>query len=465
MAVTTINRNGRDYTALIVLDEQRKFTELSVFEPEEERILDQIVVARVDKAVSGIHAAFVHISPTQKAYLPLEHLNGALFTRKQSQKKEICEGDELVVQVTKEAVKTKDPVVSAKLTLTGKYCLLMPAVPEENEAKNIENPDAMVKEESTSGDAYHNKYGGIEAGTKGIRFSISRKIKGENRKRLLLFWEKLQEELYVPKQDPIASDDARQNPARAHAGDNLFCNADTIHPYEILLRTNSLQASLKELREDILAQIRQWENICRKAPHQSAYALLNAPLTGYIRQMQSLSYDDIDFVYTDDRAVYEDIMQHLPYLHAQGKLIFYQDDGMPLSVLYHIKGNIDSLMYKKVWLPSGGNLIIEQVETMTVIDVNSAKSSANRAAMLQANLEAAVEIPRQLRLRNISGMIIVDFINMDESTADEEQFLVVLKKELRKDTVPANFVDITKLGLVEITRKKIRRSLKEVFSS
>ena len=84
MAVTKINRNGRDYTALIVLDEHRKFTEFAVFEQEEDRLLDQVVIARVEKVIPGIHAAFVRISQSQKAYLPLEHLDCALFTHKQS---------------------------------------------------------------------------------------------------------------------------------------------------------------------------------------------------------------------------------------------------------------------------------------------------------------------------------------------------------------------------------------------
>jgi ribonuclease G len=124
---------------------------------------------------------------------------------------------------------------------------------------------------------------------------------------------------------------------------------------------------------------------------------------------------------------------------------------------------MEQLLNSKVWLPSGANIIIEPLETMTVIDVNSGKNISRKPdVLLSINLEAAQEIARQIRLRNISGMIIVDFINM-ASEAQERELILRLKQELKKDVVPANFIDITKLGLVEITRKKVYKSLREVL--
>ena len=124
---------------------------------------------------------------------------------------------------------------------------------------------------------------------------------------------------------------------------------------------------------------------------------------------------------------------------------------------------MEELLSAKVWLASGANIIIESLETMTVIDVNSGKNQSRKEdTFLAINLEAAREIARQLRLRNISGMIIVDFINL-KSQEQKDQLIACIKQELKKDTVPANFIDITKLGLVELTRKKVYKSLREIL--
>ena len=139
----------------------------------------------------------------------------------------------------------------------------------------------------------------------------------------------------------------------------------------------------------------------------------------------------------------------------------YQDDKVSLSTLYHIQGNLDNLVSNRVWLKSGANIIIESLETLTVIDVNTGKNISKKAdTIFRVNIEAAKEVARQLRLRNISGMIIIDFINMT-SEEDKKRLINVLKKEIQKDSVRCSFIDITKLGLVELTRKKVRKSLKD----
>ena len=116
-----------------------------------------------------------------------------------------------------------------------------------------------------------------------------------------------------------------------------------------------------------------------------------------------------------------------------------------------------------MWLKSGANLIIEQLETLTFIDINSSKNvSKKEDTLFYINMEAAEEIARQIRLRNLSGMILIDFINM-KSKEQEEELIAFLKKQISKDLVPTKFVDITKLGLVELTRKKGYKSLKEIL--
>lgn len=141
-----------------------------------------------------------------------------------------------------------------------------------------------------------------------------------------------------------------------------------------------------------------------------------------------------------------------------------RDDAVSLSTLYHLRGNMQELLSSKVWLDSGANIIIESLETLTVIDVNSGKNRSRREeALFAINVEAAKEIARQLRLRNISGMILVDFINLKKKE-QQQKLISVIREELQKDSVPANFIDITRLGLVELTRKKVYKSLREILS-
>ena len=134
-----------------------------------------------------------------------------------------------------------------------------------------------------------------------------------------------------------------------------------------------------------------------------------------------------------------------------------------LSTLYSLKHELDRVLEKKVWLPSGGYLVIEPTEALTVIDVNSGKNIKKKQKeemILSINTEAAVEIARQLVLRNISGIIVIDFIDMEQKE-HQEKLLHVLRMEIKKDKIPTTLVDITRLGLVELTRKRVQKSLKE----
>jgi ribonuclease G len=297
------------------------------------------------------------------------------------------------VQVTRDAVKTKDPVVSTKLAIHGHYALLT----SDNTA-----------------------------------IGVSKKIEAERAAHLL---------------------------AVAKAS----CEDETERAYGIVLRTNAKDAADEEITVDILFLKEIFNRLVTTGIHSRSGTLLYRNLPGYLARLKAQELDGIDRIYTDQRDLYEEICAYLPKLQESGLLRFYDDEAVSLSTLYHLRGNMEQLLNSKVWLPSGANIIIEPLETMTVIDVNSGKNISRKPdVLLSINLEAAQEIARQIRLRNISGMIIVDFINM-ASEAQERELILRLKQELKKDVVPANFIDITKLGLVEITRKKVYKSLREVL--
>ena len=147
------------------------------------------------------------------------------------------------------------------------------------------------------------------------------------------------------------------------------------------------------------------------------------------------------------------------------KLLRYEDENLPLMKLYRLESVLKSATDRRVWLKSGGYLVIEPTEALTVIDVNTGKYTGKKTpaeTILKINLEAACETARQLSLRNLSGIIIVDFIDM-ESKEDQETLMRVLGEEISQDPVKTVLVDMTRLGLVELTRKKVRRPLHEIL--
>ena len=142
------------------------------------------------------------------------------------------------------------------------------------------------------------------------------------------------------------------------------------------------------------------------------------------------------------------------------KLRLYEDELLPLYKLYSLETILSRTLNKKVWLKSGGYLVIEQTEALTAVDVNSGKMVKKKDSFLKTNLEAAEELVRQIGLRNLSGMIIVDFINLKEK-AEEEQLVSALKKYIQQENTGIVYVDMTRLGLVELTRKKNGKTLRE----
>ena len=183
--------------------------------------------------------------------------------------------------------------------------------------------------------------------------------------------------------------------------------------------------------------------------------------------LQLVSPDEFSEIITDDPAVHTELKKyaeiHLPSTPCR----LYDDPMLSLSKLYNLDSKIDETFGERVWLKSGAYLIIQPTEALTVIDVNSGKFEARKGnddqTAWKVNTEAAVEIARQLRLRNLSGIIVVDFINMraEESRAG---LLRQLKGLVQDDRIRTNVVDMTPLGLVEITRKKIMKPLWEQYN-
>lgn len=366
---------------------QNQLVELHV--DTQESLLNSIYIAKVKNISKNINAAFVELFDGQMAFLPLDDTLNCLFIASADGK--LREGDEIPVQVIKEAVKTKDPVVTTKLSISGAY--------------------AVISLDKRKGE-----------------FQFSKKLSSTKK-----------EAINNALHDFIFPED-----------------------YAIVIRTGAEQLNnYQALKEELTALISAMDDIVLKAKTRTCFSLIYRGVPSYIEYLHHIADTDYEEVVTDVQTIYKALQASYK---GTMPIRFYNDE-FPLSKLYSIDSKMEELFAKKVHLKSGANLIIEYTEAMTVIDVNTAKNITKKdkdSHIYKINLEATQEIARQLRLRNLSGIIIVDFINM-ENEQHQAELILELKKLLKQDSVPCNYVDITALGLVEITRKKVQKPVYEVF--
>lgn len=222
-----------------------------------------------------------------------------------------------------------------------------------------------------------------------------------------------------------------------------------------IIRTQAEHAEDAAITREIEGQARLLYSIMKKSEYATQYTCLYHTEVEYIKDIRRMhALQDVEIV-TDIPEVTE----------AIPKIPLYTDE-YTLTLRYSLASLLEKTFSKRAYLKSGAYLVIEPTEAMTVIDVNSGKSIKGKNAeeqFLKINIEAAKEIARQLRLRNISGIVMIDFINMKEESHNHE-LMKNLAEYVRTDPVRTTVVDMTKLGLVELTRQKGKRALHEVFS-
>ena len=235
-------------------------------------------------------------------------------------------------------------------------------------------------------------------------------------------------------------------------------------PFGIILRTNCQEAGEEQIREECEALLRQAETVVEQSKSRVRFTKVycsEMEVVKYIRDRKSGAFDRI---ITDEREIYEKLRNE-PACPDE-TLVFYEDHSYPLDKLLGISAKLEKAGKKHVWLKSGGSLVIEPTEALTVIDVNTEKAIEGKrdseTTFFRINVEAAKEAAKQIRIRNLSGIILIDFIDMKERE-HEAALLSELSREFEKDPVRTVVVDMTKLGLVEITRMKVRKPLHEML--
>ncbi|MBI1909339.1 MAG: Rne/Rng family ribonuclease [Deltaproteobacteria bacterium] len=239
---------------------------------------------------------------------------------------------------------------------------------------------------------------------------------------------------------------------------------EKIRPAEggLIVRTMAEGASLKDLQQDVDYLQNLWKEVCNKKDKSPSPALIHSELGIVLKAIRDLFTPDVDRVVIDSEAEGKKVRDFIESFMPRMKHVVEIHQGPePIFDTFGIEIEISRALGKKVWLKSGGYLIIDQTEALTVVDVNTGKFVGKKNledTILKTNLEAAKEISYQLRLRDIGGIIIIDFIDMERHT-NRDKVYQTLKEVLQADRAKTTITKITDLGLVEMTRKRTRESL------
>jgi ribonuclease G len=233
-----------------------------------------------------------------------------------------------------------------------------------------------------------------------------------------------------------------------------------------IVRTAAEDAPAEALRADMIYLRKLWEFVRHKGLRTQPGNLVHADLPLHLRVLRDLMRPDVEKVLIDQPSAHREMQEFATAFmpEALPRIELYED-ARPLFELHHVEEEIQKALERKVTLKSGGYLIIDQTEAMTTIDVNTGAFVGHRnleETIFRTNLEAAVTIARQLRLRNLGGIIIIDFIDMEEAE-HRRQVIQALEKALNDDHVKTNISSVSPLGLVEMTRKRTRESLEHLL--
>jgi ribonuclease E len=247
---------------------------------------------------------------------------------------------------------------------------------------------------------------------------------------------------------------------------------DGIRPDDagLIVRTAAEGATRDELERDVRRLRGQWEQITALASSSRSPKLLYQEPDLVMRRIREEFTKEYRGIVIDDRALYEEIRGYVeaitPELADRVEYYDAEEEGLPIFERFHISEQLLKALDRKVWLPSGGSLIIERTEALTVIDVNTGKNvgkSNLEETVFRNNLEAAEEVARQLRLRDIGGIIVIDFVDM-EVKSNRDEVMRTFRDALARDKTRTQAFEMSELGLVEMTRKRISEGLVESFS-
>ena len=380
----------------VALVDGAKLYDFDTESPDKTLLKGSIFKATVSRVESSLDAAFVNFGSERHGFLPLKDLSKDYY-KKDKKGKFVCtlkEGQEIIVQVTKEERGTKGAALTTQIGLAGRFLVLIP-------------------NSSRSG-------------------GISRRISGDERDQIKNILDKL----------------------------NIPENMSAI------VRTNGLGRTAEELSLDLSYLLALWDEINNTTPNATSPSLIFRDDKLIVRVVRDYFKDDIEEILIDDKDTFNEAKEFIEAVipdHAE-KVKFY-DEEIPLFNRYQIESQIELAFQREISLNSGGSIVIDPTEAMTTIDVNSARSTKGKdieETAFKTNLEAASEVARQLRLRDVGGLVVIDFIDM---TNEENQNKVesAFRKAIYTDRARVQVSNISRFGLLEISRQRLRPSLNESY--
>jgi len=368
-------------------------------------ILGNIYLGRVVRVLPGMQAAFVDVGLERAAFIHVDEVVAQSLTPEERASLSISqvlrEGESLLVQVTKDPIGSKGARLTTHISLPSRYLVLMP-------------------------DASH--------------IGVSQRIEDEEERDRLK---------QILRSELIDSDDETAEPECGY-----------------ILRTVAEGVTELELKGDISFLHRLWESIQNRVKGAKAPATVYEDLPLNMRALRDMTHSEIERIRIDSKETFQRAQSFARTLvpEIESKLEYYPGER-PIFDLFNVEEEMEKALGRKVELKSGGYLIFDQTEAMTTIDINTGAFVGHRnleETIFKTNLEAATAIGRQLRLRNLGGIIIIDFIDM-EDPEHQRQVLRTLQRQLDKDHAKCKVTGVSELGLVEMTRKRTRESLEQVL--
>ena len=379
----------------VALVDGAKLYDFDTESPDKVLLKGSIFKATVSRIESSLDAAFVNFGSERHGFLPLKDLSSEYY--KKTNGKTECtlkEGQEIVIQVTKEERGTKGAALTTQIGLAGRFLVLIP-------------------NSSRSG-------------------GISRRISGEER------------------------DQIKQALDSINIPDNM----------SVIVRTNGLGRTSEELSLDLAYLLALWDEINNNIPNTESPALIYRDDKLIVRVVKDYFKDDIEEILIDDKSTFNEAKEFIDAVlpdHSD-KVKLYEEE-IPLFNRYQIESQIELAFQREISLSSGGSIVIDPTEAMTAVDVNSARSTKGKDiedTAYKTNLEAAKEIARQLRLRDVGGLVVIDFIDMLDQS-HQEKVEAAFRKAVYSDRARVQISGISKFGLLEVSRQRLRPSLNESY--
>ena len=367
-------------------------------------------IGRVQRVIPGIQAAFVDIGLEKAGFLYAGDIPGARSESVSLEADEdgdseigeeqsklniapigqlLKEGQEILVQVSREPISSKGPRLTAMVSLAGRYLVYLPELDH---------------------------------------IGIARRLEDESERERLL---KIAEQIKTPKGG-------------------------------LIIRTVAEGHSKEELEQDLNFLVRLWEDVARSKKGARPGTMIHTELNLYLRVMRDFVDSEVEKIHIDSKEAYHSMKKFSKrFMPEVGKRLFYYPGDRPIFDVYGVEEEINRALRRKVPLKSGGSIVIDQAEALIAIDVNSGSFVGSRnleETSFKTNLEAVHEVVHQLRLRNLGGIIVIDFIDMQDED-NKEKVLEVLNEALKRDKTKTFALPFTSLGLVQLTRKRTRDSL------